>query len=309
MKKLILLLIAITAIASFTLTAQVAINNDGSNPDNSAILDLKSTNSGLLLPRMNTSQISYISNPAAGLMVFNTDSSDFYGFNGNEWISVWNTDDTITVWFYGDPITDSRDGQSYNTVQIGNQCWLQENLISTKYNDGTNIPNVTNNSTWDTLTTPAYCWYDNDSTSYAGTYGALYNWYAVGTAILCPTGWHIPTDDEWKTMEMYLGLTQEEADEIGWRGVDEGGKLKEAGTTHWNSPNLGATDSSGFTALPGGYRYTGIFQNLGNNCDLWSATAGGSSTAWYRTLHYNLVKVNRYHLTKRLGFSVRCIKD
>ena len=308
MRKVTLLFVAITMIASHTLTAQVAINTDGTDPDSSAILDLKSTNSGLLLPRLNTLQISGISNPAAGLMVFNTDSSDFYGFNGSKWISVWNTGDTLADWYCGNPITDSRDGQTYTTIQIGTQCWMSENLAATKYNDGTDIPLVTDNSAWASLTTPAYCWYNNDSATYASTYGALYNWYSADTSILCPTGWHVPSDGEWKTMEMALGMSQSQANVTGWRGTtDEGEKMKS--TSGWNN-NGNGTNSSGFNALPGGFRGGGgPYSNLGNGGIWWSSSEGSGTAAWYRSLLYGTNLVGRYNVNKAYGYSVCCLKN
>ena len=119
------------------------------------------------------------------------------------------------------------DGNNYLTVTIGTQIWMAENLRTTKYNDGTAIPLVTDNTTWANLTTPAYCWYNNDAKTNGSTYGALYNWYSVNTKKLCPTGWHVPNDTEWTTLTTYLGGT-----------AVAGGKLKETGTAHWYSPNF-----------------------------------------------------------------------
>ena len=127
---------------------------------------------------------------------------------------------------------------------------------------------------------------------------------------ICPAGWHIPTDDEWKTLEMYLGMTQAQADDEGWRGVDEGGKLKEAGTTHWVSPNIGATNSSGFTALPTGHRNTGgDFWNLTLNGQLWTSTDIGSYPAYHRFLDYNSAQIWRSGINKLDGYAVRCMQD
>ena len=306
MKTTSLFLLAMLISFGISTMAQVAINNDGSAPDGSAMLDVKSTNSGFLLPRMNTIQISGISNPAAGLMVFNTDSSDFYGFNGSKWISVWNTGDTLADWYCGNPINDS-DGNTYNTVLIGSQCWMSENLATTKYNNGTNILHVTDNSVWAALTTPAYCWYNNDSTTYASTYGALYNWYAADTSILCSTGWHVPSDEEWKTMEMALGMSQSEANGTGWRGTDEGEKMKS--TSGWYN-NGNGTNSSGFNALPGGSRNSsGPFFILGIYGYWWSSSEGLDMRAWFRYLYYGSDQVGQDYYAKAYGFSVRCLKN
>ncbi len=159
------------------------------------------------------------------------------------------------------------DGNTYNWIGIGKQAWMAENLKTTRYADGSAIPHVEGTTEWDnlTVTDKAYCWYNN-STANRDTYGGLYTWAAAmngaassdanpsGVQGVCPDGWHLPSDAEWKELEMFLGMSQAEADDTGWRGTDEGGKLKEAGTTHWNSPNTGATNESGFTALPGGCR-------------------------------------------------------
>lgn len=209
-----------------------------------------------------------------------------------------------------DSLTDV-DGNVYQTVKIGDQVWMVENLKVTHYRNGEAIPNVTDDREWSHLTSGAYCAYSNDSTNIE-TYGLLYNWYAVSsTNIITPEGWHVPTDEEWKELEMHLGMGQSEVDTIFWRGTDEGGKLKETGTTHWNNPNTGATDESGFTALPGGYRlnYNGAFTNIGNDGYWWSATWYSTVSAWYRTLSYGNSDIYRSSNHKKCGFSVRCIMD
>ena len=270
-------------------------------PDESALLEVNSYTKGFLTPRMTSNQMLAISNPQEGLVVYNFDLKMLCWFNGVEW-----TYDSE----YRNCGFLEYEGKIYNTVAIGTQCWLQENLATTKYNDGTNIPLVTGNGAWAALTTPGYCWYDNNSATYASTYGALYNWYTVNTGNLCPAGWHVPTDDEWKTMEMFLGMTQAEADGGAWRGTDEGGKMKEIGTVHWNSPNTGATNSSGLTALPGGYRYTdGNFLHLGNYSHWWSATEGDPANAWNRFTSYTHNGVCRNSNFKEHGLSVRCLRD
>ncbi len=211
------------------------------------------------------------------------------------------------------------DGNIYNTIGIGTQCWMKENLKTTKYKDNTAIPNVTDNATWAALTTGAYCWYGN-LTSNESIYGALYNWYAVNTVKLCPTGWHVPSHDEWTTLERAVCTSSTCATDFpydvttqGWRGTDEGGKLKEAGTTHWLSPNTGATNSSGFTALPGGYRYgNGGFGGHGLNGFWWASTEGNSGSAWYRYLNFSDSGIYRdynYLGYKIYGFSVRCLQN
>ncbi len=190
------------------------------------------------------------------------------------------------------------DGNVYHTVTIGTQVWMVENLKTTKYNDGTAIPLVTDGTAWSTLSTPAYCWYNNDDATYKNTYGALYNWFTVNNGKLCPTGWHVPTDAEWGTLITYLGDT-----------TLAGGKLKEAGTVHWASPNTGANNSTGFTALPGGSRYNnGLFYLNGKYGWWWSSTESSSSDAWHQYMQYNTSLIYRTAGSKIIGFSVRCIK-
>ena len=191
------------------------------------------------------------------------------------------------------------DGNVYHTVTIGTQVWMVENLKTTKYRDGTSIPNVTDNTAWNNLTTGAYCDYNN-TPSNSATYGKLYNWYAATDAHnIAPTGWHVPTDAEWTTLTTYLG------------GASiAGSKLKETGTTHWPSPNTGATNETGFTALPGGYRSNGgPFDSIGNYCLWWSASEFSATDAWYRYMFHNYSFVNRLNLSKEMGYSVRCVRD
>jgi len=190
------------------------------------------------------------------------------------------------------------EGNVYNIVTIGTQTWMAENLKVTKYNNDTVIPLVTG-STWENLTTPAYCWYDNDEETYKDTYGALYNWFTVNTGMLCPTGWHVPTDVEWTELINFLG-----GENVA------GGKLKEIGTDHWVSPNNGATNEIGFTALPGGYRnFDGVFYNIGENGNWWSSTEDGMGGAWYRKIQNSIADVSRLSYMKQRGFSIRCVKD
>lgn len=202
------------------------------------------------------------------------------------------------------------DGNTYQTVKIGSQWWMAENLRVTRYRNGDPIPNVTDNTDWANLTTGAYCNYDNNESNVA-TYGRLYNWYAVDDSrSIAPAGWHVPTDEEWKELEMFLGMSRSEADDWGDRGTDEGGRLKEIGTAHWNGPNTGATNESGFSALPGGYRsYDGSFNYLGKGAYFWSSTQDNSGNAWSRGLSYDYSVVYRLNYYKQDGFSVRLIRD
>lgn len=192
------------------------------------------------------------------------------------------------------------EGNVYNTIAIGTQVWMKENLKTTKYNNNTAIPNNPDSSTWDALLTGAYCNYNNDSTK-GTTYGRLYNWYAItDTRGLCPTGWHIPSDTEWTTLTNFLG------------GISvAGGKMKEIGTTHWSLPNTSATNSSNFTALPSGYRNSsnGSFTGIGYFGDWWTATSHDNASAWARNLSYANATVVTPISPKNVGYSARCIKN
>ncbi|MBN2519548.1 MAG: T9SS type A sorting domain-containing protein [Bacteroidales bacterium] len=193
-------------------------------------------------------------------------------------------------------VTD-KDSNVYNTITIGTQVWLKENLKVTKYNDGTAIPLVTDSIAWSDLTTPGYCWYNNDKANYQNPYGALYNWITVNTGKLCPTGWHVPSDAEWTTLITYLG-----GDSVA------GGKLKETGTAHWNFPNTGATNETDFTAVAGGYRHgNGTFDNLGHDGYFYSSTGQSSGNCGHQNITcYNSYSYNEYFY-KTYGMSVRCL--
>jgi uncharacterized protein (TIGR02145 family) len=235
---------------------------------------------------------------------------DIFGLDYNNEFQLYTH--PIGEWMYpiGGCVTDY-DGNVYQTVTIGSQVWMAENLKVTHYRNGDPIPNVTDNTAWSGLTAGAYCNYDNDDGN-AAIYGSLYNWYAVDDSRdIAPAGWHVPTDTEWKQLEMYLGMSQVAADSVGFRGTDEGGKLKEIGTTHWNSPNIGATNESGFSALPGGARvYTGDFGgNVRDDACFWSPTESGSDHPWWRNLWYNNSVIARIPMYKQCGFSIRCVKD
>jgi len=191
------------------------------------------------------------------------------------------------------------DGNVYHTVTIGTQVWMAENLKTTRYNDGTAIPFVTDSIAWSHLTTPGYCWFNNDSATYGNTYGALYNWYTVNTGKLAPTGWHVPTDSEWTVLTSYLG-----GDSVA------GGKLKDTGTTYWQSPNTGATNTSGFTALPAGGRLAnGTFFDIGTYSFWWSSTAYDVIYSWYRIMLFSAANVSSNNFYNTSACSVRCVRD
>ncbi|MCX6245298.1 MAG: hypothetical protein NTU98_11410 [Bacteroidetes bacterium] len=386
MKKHLLKLsafIVLLLVAESSTNAQVKISTDNNPPDNSAMLDVMSTNKGLLAPRMTYVQRNAIANPAEGLIVICTNGSS----SGNpvisvyltgKWLSLsslcetpsnpatgthistctqitwnWNSvpislgykwniindyvsatdmgtnttqietgltyntaytryvcayngcgysaSTTLTQstppWSCGCSITDSRDSKTYNTVLIGSQCWFAQNL-----NVGTKVAgsvNQANNSIIE-----KYCYDNNDAN--CNTYGGLYQWdeamqYSTtpGVKGICPTGWHLPTDAEWTTLTTFLGGE-----------AIAGGKMKEAGTTHWSSPNTNATNSSGFTALPGGYLNNfQEFTVLTYNAAICSSTEYASPYFWNRNLPYNGENVSRDGSYKSDGFSVRCVQD
>lgn len=190
------------------------------------------------------------------------------------------------------------DGNFYHFVTIGSQIWMAENLKTTRYRDSTAIPLVVDNSVWSSQIMPGYSWY-NDDESNKNIYGALYNWYAVNTGKLCPTGWHVPTDSEWITLTSRLGGE-----------LLAGGKLKETGTAYWKSPNANATNETGFTALPGGYRTsTGDYENSGGYGNWWSTTSSMANVANYRYLYFGNGTVTKSFVNQKYGLSVRCLKN
>ncbi|MCF8236494.1 MAG: T9SS type A sorting domain-containing protein [Bacteroidales bacterium] len=231
------------------------------------------------------------------------------------------TDDQTYYFHYtGDPcpgtptVTDI-DGNVYNTVQIGNQCWMKENLKTKTYQNGTLIPNVTDPYEWRNLTSGAYVWYDNDI-SWKDKYGALYNWFTtVDPNGLCPAGWHVPTHDEWTVLTDYIGGTSSpHGNELkSCRQVNSpmGGGCNTSEHPRWNEHETHyGTDDYGFSGLPGGYRFTMVgFNYVGNYGGWWSSTEYSSLNAWYLYLFYSygFVIVTASH--ERVGFSVRCLRN
>jgi uncharacterized protein (TIGR02145 family) len=210
------------------------------------------------------------------------------------------------------------EGNTYKTIKIGTQIWMAENLRTTKYNDGTNIPIVTDSVQWlnnwdngNLKKQSMMCWYNNDRATYSATYGALYNWYAInagtnGNKNVCPTGWHVPSDAEWTTLINYLDSQADGGDKYN----EAGGKMKSKGTDFLFSPNGGATNSSGFSGLPGGSRnYDGPFIKVGEVGYWRSSSESNTFNAWYRVLYYFTGSVSRSILYKNFGLSVRCLRD
>jgi uncharacterized protein (TIGR02145 family) len=394
-KQLILILSGILLLTNFRILAQVAINQDGNPPDNSAMLDIKSTNRGLLPPRMSEVERNAILTPTAGLIIWCSNcgsSGQLQVFNGNDWINMsepiafktpsistlsassitqttatsggfvtsaggasvmargvcWDTTPNPTILnnytsggagigpyesiingligttkyyvrayatnnygiAYGNQVSFTTvsfsvgsgvidiDGNIYSSIIVETQEWMAENLKTTKYANGDQIPNVTENTQWIGKTTGAWCWYDNNSQNDT-PYGKLYNHYAVvDSRNLCPTGWHIPSYEEYITFMQFLGEYR-------------GGKMKEAGTIHWNSPNAGATNTSGFTGLPGSSResydgsFGGYFSNLGD-CGAW-----WMSENMIIYLYSSIADISNGNDPSggKMGCSVRCLKN
>lgn len=204
----------------------------------------------------------------------------------------------INPWVNYGSMTD-QDGNTYKTILIGTQTWMVANLTTTKFIDGTPVPLVTDPTSWSNLSTPACCWQNNDPVRKV-TYGVLYNWYAVNTGKLCPPSWHVPSDAEWTELTDFLGGEN-----------TAGGKLKESGFRHWNSPNTGATDETHFRALPGGDRLNGtdaLFDNL-LEMGCWWTTTHGSDLAISRVMFDNSNIVQKFFYPKNWGLSVRCVRD
>ena len=291
MKNTLLTTLLLIALASTSSQAQVGIGVATANINPSAQLEVVSTAKGFLPPRMTAAQRNGIATPAQGLMIYCTNCT-FYGetqlFNGAFWTNMVGGA-ASAVYIDVTP-----------RVTIGEQVWATKNLEVTTYRNGDAIPQITNATDWANATEGAWCYYNNDPANGA-VYGKLYNWYAVNDSRgLAPAGYHIPTDAEFTTLTNTLGGE-----------TVAGGEMKEAGTSHWTTPNTAATNSSGFAGLPGGIRRTSGSSAIGDFGFWWSSTEYGYGTtyAWYRLLYYNGSFIGSDHYGKTAGFSVRCIKD
>jgi uncharacterized protein (TIGR02145 family) len=195
------------------------------------------------------------------------------------------------------------ENNTYDTIRIGNQIWMKQNLKVTKYNDGTPIPQVKEAGDWAMLATPAYCYYNNDESNYKNIYGILYNGWVVDVKInggknICPAGWHVPTNDEWTNLINYLGGE-----------AYAGGKLKDT-SAYWKAPNKQATNESGFSALPGGGRDNfGKFNSVGEYSWWWSSTESDAANAFEQAMGFDFSDVGRGVNNKKTGDAIRCIKD
>lgn len=266
---------------TFKTIAQVGIGT--STPGPSAQLEVTSTTKGFLPPRMTYAQRNLIPSPAAGLIIWCIDCDELQVYNGTIWKNMSGV---------------AASGPTLPNVAICDQVWMVKNLTVTNYRNGDPIPQVTDQAVWASLTIGAWCWYNNDPAN--AVYGKLYNWYAVNDPRgLAPVGWHVASDPEWTMLTDCLG-----------GAASAGGKLKETGTTHWLSPNAAATNTSGFTALPGGSRLV-TFSALGEVGFWWTSTEASipSTQAKARALNYNLSNIAAGSSGKAKGFSVRCIRD
>jgi uncharacterized protein (TIGR02145 family) len=239
------------------------------------------------------------------LMQYNEgDRLKFTGISGNNSTIITDVPSSDKVMEFGFHQCRDANGYNYPVVAIGSQVWMAENLKTTMYNDSISVPLVEDSMAWaalDFTNSPGYCWYDNDSVRYGNTYGALYNAWAVNTGKLCPAGWHVPSSNEWLELCLFL----DPGAIMGVVSLTAGGKLKETGTEHWQSPNEGATNETGFSALPGGNRFIdGSFTGIGRY-GYWSADNGYSFH--YMEFHSGVVDFTEGRTEN--GHSVRCIKN
>ena len=300
--------ITLNTIISLSLGCFAQVGIGTITPDASTVLDISSTTQGLLIPRMTTTEREAIINPANGLLITNTDTDclNYFVSDTNSWFEVCGS---VPVFSCGDPLVDIRDGKIYATVEIGSQCWMAENL-----NIGIRIDGV--NDQANNASVEKYC-YDDDSNN-CDIYGGLYQWdeamqYVTteGVQGICPTGWHLPTDDEIIILEVEVGMLIVEANSTGDRGTNEGSKL----ASHEVLWNDGVLDSdtdfgiSGFNLSPSGLRIVdGSFLSIENSSRFWSSREN-STSAFYRQIDDYRTTVYRGGTPKVYGLTIRCLKD
>jgi uncharacterized protein (TIGR02145 family) len=297
--------------ARFTSSGQMAVGTN--NPATSAIVEVASSEKGILIPRMTTNERDSIGNPAEGLMIYNTTESKFNYYTDDNWKAVVSTTSSSGssaegAGYCSEGVTDY-DGHYYKTVKIGDQCWMAENLKSTHYANGSLIP-------W------KYAYNNEQHNSYA--YGRLYTWNAFmhdsaasnsnpsGVQGVCPNGWHVPSDPEWQELEMTLGMSATDAANGGDRGTHgEGTKLKETDDAHfWQTGTSPGNNASGFSAIPGGWRNNlGTFAGLESYAYFWTTSESSSTIKIDRELYYNSSTISKGNVQYQDAFSARCVRD
>lgn len=203
------------------------------------------------------------------------------------------------------------DGNYYHAIKVGDKIWLAENLRTTHYKNGDEIASGKGNNNYNNEIEPKYWFVYNDDLNNSVIYGHFYTWYVVSDYRgICPNGWHVATDLEWKELEIFLGMNDTDANMTGPRGTNEGDKLKEKGTLHWIEPNSGATNEIGFNALPTGVRMPWAFLHINQNTGWWTATeVTDTNSAWKRSIWYGSSQINRDIDSKFTPYCIRCVKD
>jgi uncharacterized protein (TIGR02145 family) len=300
-----------TAVTGVTLTTAVSggtISADGGGAITVSGICWAETQNPLATDSHTTDGTTTIGSFTSNLTLLSTGKTYYVrAYATNSAGTAYGNQQSFTTFHETSTVTDA-DGNIYNTILIGTQWWMAENLKTTRYNNNTRIPKVELSAAWIALTTPGRCYYNNDSVTYKPIYGAMYNWFTVNTGNLCPTGWHVPTDLEYNTLELFLGIPSANINDWGWRGTDQGAQLKN--TTGWAIGENG-TNTSGFSALPGGYRYaaSGNFNDLGNLTYWWTATNDGTGGAWYRRLDGNNNGIYKASTSMVGGKYIRCVKN
>jgi uncharacterized protein (TIGR02145 family) len=204
------------------------------------------------------------------------------------------------------------DGNEYETIKIGMQWWMTENLRVTRYQNGDSVRHEPDDDLWPVLTEGAYSIYDHHGANII-PYGLMYNWYAAtDERNIAPEGWHVATDDDWKELEVYMGMPESELEVYQWRGTNEGEKIKETGTLHWVAPNAYASDEYGFKARPNGFRSKYGFNGLAHQAYFWTSSIFNGATdtyGWARSLHRDRTEIGRVYYDKTNGYGIRCVKD
>ena len=276
--------------ANFTKVCTITYNGNGSTGGNAPATSTNNYNTNVTIANPGT-----LVNSGLVFVNWNTtsDGSGTYYSSGATLSNIQNNMVLYAQWDVRDA-----DGNHYDTVRINGVTWMVQNLRTTKLSNGNSLTNVTDGAAWSGLTIPAYCWINNDSNTYKNPYGALYNWYAASASTLAPNGWHIATEQEWSSLEGYVN--------------GDASGLKATGTTYWASPNLGATNSTGFSALGGGSRTNtdGSFYNFSYIGYWWTNTpVGDGQNAYAYYMNCNSTGIVEFNSAMGNGYSVRCIKN